>query len=157
MDSLGNSATICLLGTGWDSVLYLLNIHLDSPITHQPRSELPHLSLSIMPGTVGRPRDKRQISFMIHMRLSRTDSCLLHPPHACHRGQVQEQADATTPWYDFTALSHDTPSVTREQPLPLAAPWQAQLAKKTPPHRSEAKMIVRKLTQGYGQQDTVLY
>ncbi|KAE8136031.1 hypothetical protein BDV38DRAFT_284273 [Aspergillus pseudotamarii] len=35
--------------------LDLLDTLHDSLITHQPRSELPHLSLSIMPGTVGRP------------------------------------------------------------------------------------------------------
>ncbi|KAE8338292.1 hypothetical protein BDV24DRAFT_166493 [Aspergillus arachidicola] len=99
----------CLLvGTGWDSILYLLDIHLDSPITHQSRSELLHLSLSIMPGTVGRPswlkklrphRRPAPYGDMLlgqtpnqphaHMRLSTTDSCLLHFPLAWHRGQVQ--------------------------------------------------------------------
>ncbi|KAE8155985.1 hypothetical protein BDV40DRAFT_282439 [Aspergillus tamarii] len=34
---------------------YLLDLLHDSLITHQPRSELPHLSLSIMSGPVGRP------------------------------------------------------------------------------------------------------
>ncbi|KAE8333779.1 hypothetical protein BDV39DRAFT_198691 [Aspergillus sergii] len=62
-----------------------------------------------MPGTVGRPSwlkklrpHRRPAPYgdmllgqtpnqpRVHTRLSTTDSCLLHPPPAWHRGQVQQ-------------------------------------------------------------------